>query len=148
MKDLLCLYDWLEAEGVYVFDRRLPFTNKETKAATVQLDSKTLTGIFLDKSQMNSTADEYSTMLHESGHYATGATHKLSSPLDLIEKHEYKANKWAVKNFLTESALDEAVAEGNTELWQLAEYFGVTEDLMKKAVCYYTYGNLAADLYF
>ncbi len=148
MKELLCLYDWLDQQGVFVFDRGLPFSNKNTRAATIQLDNKATTGIFLDKSQIGGAADEYSTLLHESGHYATGATHKLSSSLDLIEKHEYKADKWAVKNLLTESDLDEAVAEGNTELWQLAEYFGVTEDLMKKAVCYYTYGNLAADLYF
>lgn len=44
--------------------------------------------------------------------------------------------------------LDEAVAEGHTELWDLAEYFGVTEDFVKKAVCWYTYGNLATELYF
>ena len=31
---------------------------------------------------------------------------------------------------------------------RLAEYFGVTEDFRRKAVCWYTYGNLAAELYF
>ena len=41
--------------------------------------------------------------------------------------------------------LDEAVAEGHIELWDLAEYFGVTEELMRKAVCWYTYGSLNAD---
>jgi len=40
------------------------------------------------------------------------------------------------------------VAEGCCTIWDLAEYFGVPEELMKKAVCWYTYGNLAADLYF
>lgn len=44
--------------------------------------------------------------------------------------------------------LDEAVAEGHTEFWDLAEYFGVTEDFVKKAVRWYTYGNLATELYF
>ena len=49
---------------------------------------------------------------------------------------------------VTEEELDEAVAEGCSTIWDLAEYFGVPEELMKKAVCWYTYGNMAADLYF
>ena len=85
---------------------------------------------------------------HEGGHIATGSTHRVNSPYDLIEKHEVKADKWAVRKLISEQALDDAVAEGNTELWQLAEHFGVTEEFMKKAVCWYTHGNLAAELYF
>jgi len=40
------------------------------------------------------------------------------------------------------------VALGCTDLWMLAEHFGVTEGFMRKVVCWYTHGNLAADLYF
>jgi len=58
------------------------------------------------------------------------------------------ADKWAICAVVTEDELDEAVAEGCVTLWELAEHFGVPEELMKKAVCWYTYGNLAADLYF
>ena len=28
------------------------------------------------------------------------------------------------------------------------DYFNVTEDFMRKAVCFYIHGNLAAELYF
>ena len=41
-----------------------------------------------------------------------------------------------------------AVAEGCTELWELAERFGVTEQFMKKAICLYVHGNTAVELYF
>ena len=44
--------------------------------------------------------------------------------------------------------LDVAVADGYTDIWSLAEHFGVTEDFMRKAVCWYTHGNLATELYF
>jgi len=44
--------------------------------------------------------------------------------------------------------LDDAVAQGCTEVWELAERFGVTEDFVRKAVCYYVHGNLATELYF
>lgn len=76
------------------------------------------------------------------------ATHEVNSPFDLVAKHEYKADKWAIERALSVDELDDAVAEGHTEIWDLAEYFGVTEDFMRKAVCWYTYGNLATELYF
>ena len=43
---------------------------------------------------------------------------------------------------------DQAVAEGCTELWELAERFDVTEEFVRKAVCLYVHGNLATELYF
>lgn len=148
MEKLNNLYQWLDKKGVLLFDRQLPFSNGQTKAVTVQLKENSAWGIFMDLGRMETKSEEYSAVLHESGHYATGATHQMNSPYDLVEKHENKADKWAVEHLLSESDLDAAVADGNTELWQLAERFGVTEDLMKKAVCWYTYGNLATELYF
>lgn len=50
-------------------------------------------------------------------------------------------------HLFSKDELAEAVAEGNTEVWQLAEYFDVTEDFMHKTVCWYVHGNLAVDLY-
>ena len=44
--------------------------------------------------------------------------------------------------------LDDAVASGCTEIWELADYFQVSEDFIRKAVCWYTHGNLAQELYF
>lgn len=148
MENLNKLREWLEGEGVLLFDRRLEFSNLETKAATLKLEPDGVVGIFLDRSRMSNAAEEKSCLLHEGGHYATGTTHRLYSPYELVERHEYRANKWAVQRLLSAEELDEAVAEGHTELWDLAEYFGVTEELMKQAVCWYTYGNLAAALYF
>lgn len=149
MENLDSLYQWLNREGVFVFDKRLPFSKKDSKAATVKLNPPyEAWGIFLDKERLKTTPEEKSTLLHEGGHYATGSTHEVSSPFDLVEKHEYKADKWAVERALSAEELDEAVAAGHTEIWDLADYFGITEDLLRKAVCWYTYGNLAADLYF
>ena len=41
-----------------------------------------------------------------------------------------------------------AVAEGYDQIWSLAEYFGVTEDFMRKALCWHVYGNVESQLYF
>ena len=148
MENLNNLYQWLQDKGVYLFDRQLPFSSEHTKAVTIRLSRGGVTGIFVDSGRMESTAEEKSAVLHEGGHFATGTTHEICSPYDLVAKHEYKADKWAVERSLSAEELDKAVAEGHTELWDLAEYFGLTEELMKKVVCWYTYGNLATELYF
>ena len=87
-------------------------------------------------------------LAHEMGHIETNSFYNVHSPLDVRQKHENRANKWAIKQLITEEELDEAVANGHTEVWDLADYFDVTEEFMRKAVCLYTYGNLATELYF
>mgnify|MGYP006973121726 CR=1 FL=1 len=148
MENLNDLYQWLIEQGVLIFERQLPFTQDNCHALTIHLNVQNTWGIFVDKDRLITAAAEKSAVLHESGHYATGATHSISSPIDLVEKHEYSADKWAIQRAFSAEELDLAVAEGYTTLWDLADYFGVTEDFMRKAVCWYTHGNLAADLYF
>ena len=147
MESLDSLYQWLQHEGVYLFDRQLPFSNTATKALTLQLQTCGAWGIYLDKGRLETKAEEESAVLHEAGHYSTGTTHQVSSPWDLVEKHEYKADKWAVERKLTVQELDDAVADGYCEMWELADHFNVTEDFMRKAVCLYTYGNLSVAQY-
>lgn len=148
MEKLNELYNWLASERVLVSEQRLPFDSHNTRAVTVHINDADMWGIFLDKDKMNSTADEAEALYHEAGHYATGATHAVHSPFDLVEKHEYKANKWAVQNAISEDELDEAVASGCADLWSLSEHFNYPPDFIKMAVCWYVYGNLNIDLYF
>lgn len=142
MDKLLTLYRELNKDGVkfYTWDM------EGEKAATLRVDGEY--GIFMDFDAIHGRAEEMAVLAHEGGHARTGATHKICSPYDLIQKHEYKANKWAVQKVVSEEELDEAVAEGYTEMYDLAEYFGVTEDFMRMAVCWHTYGNLNTYLYF
>lgn len=76
--------------------------------------------------------------MHEIGHCATGCTHKVSSQLDLIAKHEYKANRWAIEKYVPFEQLNLAMSNGYTEIWQLSEYFDLSEEFIKKAISYYT----------
>ena len=142
MNKVLSLYDELNSRGVrfYLWDMG------EDQAATIEIDGRY--GVFMDFDNIPTSAEELVIVAHEGGHISTGATHKLSSPYDLVEKHERKADKWAIERLIPADALTQAVAEGCTELWQLADYFGVTIDFMRKAVCWYTHGNLATELYF
>ena len=104
--------------------------------------------IAIDPERLPTQVEKKECLAHELGHVETGAFYNVDSPCDIRGKHENKANKWAIQHLISESELDEAIANGYTEIWSLAEYFDVTEDFMKKVVCWYTYGNLDTELYF
>ncbi len=120
----------------------------QSRAALSLMDSDGQCHIALDPAGISCEAEERVRLAHELGHCMTGAFYNRYSDFDCRQRHENKADKWAVAAIVTEDELDEAVAEGCESLFDLAERFGVTEELMKKAVCWYTYGNLAAELYF
>lgn len=142
MDKLIQLYNRLSDSGVKLFSWDLD----EKKAITLEMNENY--AIFMDFDNIESKREETVIAFHEAGHTATGATHKVCSPYDLVEKHEYKAWKWAIQNYFSENVLNNAFADGYTEIWSLAERFDVTPDFMRKAICWYTHGNLATDLYF
>ena len=85
---------------------------------------------------------------HELGHCLTGSFYNIYAAADLRSRHENRADKWAIRRLIPISDLDDAIAAGHTELWDLADYFGVTETFLKKAICLYVHGNTASELYF
>ena len=85
---------------------------------------------------------------HKLGHCMTGSFYNIYATVDSRQRHENQADKWAIRKLIPVGELYDAIARGYTELWELADYFGVTEPFMRKAVCLYVHGNLAAELYF
>lgn len=104
--------------------------------------------IGMDDSILDGDVQERVHLGHEIGHCITGSFYNRYAAVDSRLRHENRANKWAITALIPVDALDDAVADGCTELWDLAERFRVTEDFMKKAVCFYVHGNLAEELYF
>lgn len=144
MSELLALYQYAEAAGHdvywYSFD-------DETESLSVQFPDGSC-AIAINPYQLSSWGDETVKLAHEIGHCETGAFYNRHAACDIRRKHENRADKWAIKALIPEDELDAAVADGCTDMWALAERFGVTEDFMRKAVCWYTYGNLATELHF
>lgn len=144
MSELLALYQYAEAaeHDVYWYS----FDN-DTESLSVQFPDGSC-AIALNPYHLSSWEDETVKLAHEIGHCETGSFYNRYAPCDMRKKHENRADKWAIKRLIPADELDAAVADGCTDVWELAEHFGVTEDFMRKAVCWYTYGNLAAELYF
>lgn len=102
----------------------------------------------MDDSVLDGGVQERVHLSHELGHCVTGSFYNIYAAADLRQRHENRADKWAIRKLIPVELLDDAIAGGCTELWELADRFGVTEEFMRKAICYYVHGNTAAELYF
>lgn len=129
MIDLTELYDEAAEQGVEVFwfslDRAesLSFCDEDGKCY-----------IAMDPWYMRTATEELLKLGHELGHCATGSFYNEYAALDIRQKHENRANKWAIKKIIPEDDLLEAVAQGYREPWELAEYFNVPEPYIRKAM--------------
>jgi len=130
--ELSHFYDYCNQNNVDV----VPFIDMPSKGATIRDGSDY--AIFLDFAQLPTLRDIRGVCMHEQGHTATGALHKVSSPYETVERSECRANRWSAERFLPVEDFREAFAAGYTELWQLAEYFDLPEEDIKNALTYWT----------
>lgn len=79
-------------------------------------------------------ADERVCLAHELGHCQTSAFYNIYSPLDVRQKHENRADKWAVACLIPKAELLKAIKAGHSDASELAEHFCVTEEFIKKAI--------------
>ena len=93
--------------------------------------------IAIDLDALNSTRDEKRKLAHELGHCMTGAFYNKYSKFDLRAKHEFTAEKWAIKKLIPKDELKNAVEHGFEEYWQLADFFDVPNDFIYKAIEFY-----------
>lgn len=142
MVDLSKLYQLAEDENIEVdcFDLK-------KREALSMMDDNGDCYIAINPYKLRSTQDERVKFAHELGHCITGSFYNIYATVDHRQRHENRADKWAVRKLIPKDELECAVAAGYTEIWELAERFGVTEHFMQKAVCFYMNGNLATELY-
>lgn len=139
------LYQYAEAKGYDTYWYNLDLDGLESLSTMRLHDKKCF--IAIDPFKLKSVADELVKGLHEVAHCDKGAFYNEYATCDIRQKHENRADKRAIELRLSSDDLDEAVATGCVDLSSLAEHFGVTEDFMRKAVCWYTYGNLDVEHY-
>lgn len=137
MADLIELYRFAERQGIDVDW----ISMGQAMSLSVSLTDGTCC-IALDPWKMDTIAKETVCLAHELGHCECGAFYNRWAALDVRQKHENHADKWAIKKLIPEDELNAMIAEGRTEIWELAERFGVTEEFMCKAMCWYQNGNL------
>lgn len=141
--EISALYDFAEQQNIEV----IPFPMEKNGSMSIMMaDGSCVVG--MDDSVRDGHVLERVHLGHELGHCATGSFYNIHAAIDYRQKHENKANKWAIQKLIPVDDLDDAVAEGCHEIWELADRFGVTEEFIRKTLCYYVHGNLATELYF
>lgn len=132
MFDLANFYQFCESNDVDI----IPYLNAPSEGTTIR--DEDYYAIFLDITKLRSIKVYNGVCLHEVGHVATGALHKVDSPYETVERSEYRANRWGFENYLKVEEFKEAFAAGYTELWQLSDYFDLPEETIRKALSYWT----------
>lgn len=143
MSRLLSLYQQAEKDNIQVdcFDMK-------KREAFSMMDEEGNCYVAIDPFQLTSNRDETLKLAHELGHCYTGSFYNRYTACDVRQKHENRADKWAIQYLIPKGEFEEAIASGITEIWDLAEHFDVSEDFMRKVVCWYTHNNLSTELYF
>ena len=132
MFELSDFYNYCKQNNVDV----IPFIGMPAEGATLR--EGTDMAIFLDFSLIQSIRQMKGVCLHEQGHAATGALHKVTSPYETVERSEYRANRWCAQHYLTAKDFQKAFSAGCTHPWELAEYFDLPEADIQQALTYWT----------
>lgn len=127
------LYSMAEEEqiGIYAFDLG------DMPALSVQHEDWSC-DIALDLNEIECTATETELLSHEMGHCMTCSFYNRYCPYDVRQRHENRADRWAILHVLPFSEMRAAMRAGYRTAWELADYFSVTEDMIRKAYEYYT----------
>ena len=94
--------------------------------------------VCLDIDRIRTLVQEIEAVSHEWGHIVTDATYGIDAPPALRQKAECRANRAQLRRLLPYEELRDAIAHGMREVSQLADYFTVTEDTVRRALEFYT----------
>lgn len=126
------VYEKIQGSGIMVMHFGLP------NIKSVSVESNKKYGIFINHEEIENSDEEFIVVTHEYGHCATGSTHPPYSPLDIISKHEYMADRKAVLDFLPVDNIKAAINNGCRSAYEFSEYLDVPEQFVIKAMQHYT----------
>lgn len=131
------LYTVAEEQGVYIVQWNFPdeinglYFHEEGKQPTIALAERLTEGSSLYRC----------VLAEELGHHFTSAGNLLPSRYfyslwqSNIGSGEFKARKWAAEVLMPAPNIKAALAAGTCEAWELAEEFGVTNEMVRFRFC-------------
>lgn len=126
------IYEKIQENGIKILHYGLP----NIKSVSVETNNKY--GIFMNHNEIENSNDEFLVATHEYGHCMTGSTHPLYSSLDIIAKHEYRADRKAILDFLPIEQVKKAIKYGCKTPYEFSEYLDMPEQFVIKAFQHYT----------
>lgn len=84
--------------------------------------------------------EKYCILAEEIGHHKTTAGNILFQKNNVAnQKKELVARRWAYNLILPRDLIEDAILNGYTEVWDMAEYLEVDELFLRDALVYYGY---------
>lgn len=83
---------------------------------------------------ISTTAEKTCVLAEELGHYHTSSGDIIDTSIILNRKQEEKARRWAMRRILPLNDIIKAYKAGCRSLYEMAEYLGVTEKFLLKAL--------------
>lgn len=93
--------------------------------------------IALDPSRCRTEQTRCTVLAHEAGHFISGAFYPAHCDYAARQQAEYQAFVASVRRYIPAEEIQTALQGGYTETWQLADYFGLEEEYIKKALDYW-----------
>ena len=119
-----------DANGIEIVNFRLP----NAGSISAEVGGRCLIG--LDNSRPMTRAEEQAHIGHELGHCLYGGFYSRSSPYDMIERHELRADRWYIRHAIPRKTLFRLLKEGY-DAWEIAEALDTTEEYVRQAYYYY-----------
>ena len=123
-------YAMAEASGVPVVSLDLP----ATRSVSLPDGDKGIIGI--DNGTWSCRGEEQAHVGHELGHCLYGGFYSRLTPHDIVERHEWKADKWYILHAIPKERLFAKLREGY-DAWEIAEQLDTTEYYVRMAYYYY-----------
>ena len=118
----------LEAAGVAVVDCRL----RGSKCLSMADGAL----VAVDTSRFVSQREETTALIHEEGHFSSGAFYVPYSPYQVRAQAEYRADKAAALKRVPPDELARQIRRG-ASVWEIAEHFGVLPSFIWRAYTIY-----------
>ena len=124
MTDLLAIAEY---EGIEIHEIELP---------------ERIKGLYYDNSivinkRLLTNKERKCVLAEELGHFFTSIGDILNLKIESNKKQEIRARNWAIQKLVPFDELILAHQQGYVSVYELAEYFDVTEDFMKEAILFY-----------
>ena len=125
------VYEKIQNNGIKV----LHFGLENVKSVSVEVNNRY--GIFINHKEIKDSDEEFLVATHEYGHCVTGSTHPPYSSIDIISRHEHRADRKAIIDFLPIDRIKSAIKDGCRYAHEFSEYLEVPEPFIIKAFQHY-----------
>ncbi|MFV0553051.1 MAG: ImmA/IrrE family metallo-endopeptidase [Anaerorhabdus sp.] len=116
----------------------------EIRSFSMELQQKLY--INLDETQFESEIEKRVCLAHEIGHCISGTTYTLNHSKLYRGSAEYKADYRAAQLLVPIEKLKECISKGIAEKYNLAEFFGITEEFVERTLYIYNNKGLLNDI--